>query len=315
MHPAPAGKETHMKAIRFHDYGDASVLRYEDAPDPTVGPDHVLIRVAGAAVNPIDWKIRRGNYKAVRPLEFPAIAGHDIAGTVAQVGPLVTRFMVGDTAVARVAGGYAEYGVAVSDRVAHAPTGIPLAHAAGLPIAAGTAWQVLFDTAQLRAGQTVVIHAGAGGVGGFAVQFAHLAGLRVIATASAKNTDLVRGYGADIVIDDRIDDLASVAQDVDLVFDTVGAEAQARSWKVIRKGGRLITIAAPPDMDAAAAHGATASFDRLDLNGARLGEIAGLVSAGKVKLLVEREFPLDQARAAQELSETGRTRGKIILTV
>lgn len=304
-----------MKAIRIHEYGDASVLTYEDAPVPAVGPDQMLIRIAGAAVNPIDWKIRKGLYKAVRPVQFPAIIGYDVAGTVAEVGPLVTRFRPGDAVVARVNGGYAEFGVASSDRVAPAPTTLPLAHAAGLPIAAGTAWQVLFDTAQLRAGQTVVIHAGAGGVGGFAVQLAKIAGLHVIATASAANAELVRSLGAEMVIDDRVHDLGSVAHDVDLVFDTVGAPAQARSWKVIRKGGRLITIAAPPDEAAAAAHGVIASFDRLDLNGARLGEIAGLIDAGKLRLLVEREFPLAEARAAQELSEAGHSRGKIILTV
>lgn len=305
-----------MKAIRIDEYGDAGVLTYEDAPDPSVGPDHVLIRIAGAAVNPIDWKVRKGLYKATRPLQFPAILGYDVAGTVAQVGPLVARFKPGDNVVARVNGGYAELGVASSDRVAPAPASLKLAHAAaGLPIAAGTAWQVLFDTAQLRAGQTVVIHAGAGGVGSFAVQLAKLAGLHVIATASAANAELVRSLGADVVIDDRVTDLGTVAHDVDLVFDTVGAEAQARSWKVIRKGGRLITIAAPPDEAAAAQHDVTASFDRLDLNGARLGEIAGLIDAGKLKLLIEREFPLAQARAAQELSEAGHSRGKIILTV
>jgi NADPH:quinone reductase-like Zn-dependent oxidoreductase len=304
-----------MKAIRIHEYGDASVLTYEDAPDPSVGPDHVLIRIVGAAVNPIDWKVRKGLYKATRPLSFPAIVGYDVAGTVAQVGPLVSRFKPGDKVVARVDGSYAEFGVANSDRVAPAPTSVKLAHAAGLPIAAGTAWQVLFDTARLRAGQTVVIHAGAGGVGSFAVQLAKLAGLHVIATASAGNAELVRSLGADVVIDDRVTDLGTVAHDVDVVFDTVGAEAQARSWKVIRKGGRLITIAAPPDEAAAAQHGVTASFDRLDLNGARLGEIAGLIDTGKLKLLIEREFSLEQARAAQELSEAGHSRGKIILTV
>ena len=304
-----------MKAIRIHEYGDAGVLRYEDAPDPAAGPDQVLIRVVGAAVNPIDWKVRKGLYQAARPLQFPAIMGYDVAGTVAAVGPLVTRFKVGDPVVARVDGGYAEYGVASSDRVSPAPPNFPLAHASGLPIAAGTAWTVLFDAAQLKAGQTVVIHAAAGGVGSFAVQLAKLAGLNIIACASAANQELVRSLGATTIIDDRKTDLASVAHDVDLVFDTVGAEAQARSWKVIRKGGRLITIAAPPDMEAAAAHGVVASFVRLDLNGARLEEICGLVGEGKLKMPIEREFPLTEARAAQELSEAGHSRGKIILKV
>ncbi len=304
-----------MKAIRMHAYGDASVLKYEDAPDPTFGPDQARIRVAGAAVNPIDWKVRKAPYPGRPPMQFPAIAGFDVAGTVEALGPLVTRFKIGDPVVARVNGGYAELAVASSDRIAPAPATIPLAHAAGLPIAAGTAWQVMFDTAKLRAGQTVVIHAAAGGVGSFAVQLAKIAGLRVIACASDRNADAVRSLGADIVIDDRASDLATVAKDVDLVFDTVGAEAQARSWTVIRKGGLLISIAAPPDMDAASKHGVTASFDRLDLNGARLGEISGLVDQGKLKIVIEREFPLQSAGEAQTLSEAGRSRGKIILNV
>jgi NADPH:quinone reductase-like Zn-dependent oxidoreductase len=304
-----------MKAIRFHEYGDAGVLRYEDAPEPGFGPDQVLIRIVGAAVNPIDWKVRKGLYREQRPMQLPAIAGYDASGTVEKIGPLVTRFKVGDPVVARVSGAYAEFGVASSDRVSPAPAFYPLAHAAGLPIAAGTAWTVMFDAAQLKTGQTVVIHAAAGGVGSFAVQLAKLAGLNIIACCSAKNADLVRSLGAETIIDDRITDLASVAHNVDLVFDTVGRDAQARSWGVIKKGGKLITIAAPPDLEAAAAHGVTASFERLDLNGARLEEICGLISVGKLKMPIEAEFPLAEARAAQERSEAGHSRGKIILNV
>ena len=304
-----------MKAIRIHAYGETDVLVPEDAPMPDIGADGVLIRVSGIGINPVDWKIRKGLMQAARPLRFPAILGQDVSGHVERVGPLVARFKPGDRVVAtRVPGAYAEYAAAVSDRVAPAPESIPLTHAAGLPVGAGTAWQVLFDAGQLRAGQRVLIHAAAGGVGAFAVQLAHLAGAHVIATASGGNVDLVRSLGADEVIDYRGTDFAKAARDVDLVFDTVGGETQTRSFGVIRQGGRLITIASPPDMEAAKAHGVTASFERLDLNGARLGEIAGLVDRGKLRVLVDRELPLSQAVEAHRMSETGHTRGKIILT-
>ena len=304
-----------MKAIRIHAYGEADALVFEDAPMPEIGADGVLIRTVGIGVNPVDWKVRKGAMHAQRPLSFPAIMGQDVSGHVERVGPLVTRFKPGDAVVARATAAYAEYVAAISDRVAPAPTSIPLAHAAGLPIAAGTAWQVLFDAARLRPCDRVLIHAAAGGVGAFAVQLAHLAGVHVIATASGGNVDLVRSLGADEVIDYRSTDFTTVVRDVDLVFDTVGGETQKRSLDVIRAGGRLITIASPVDMELAKSRGVTASFERLDLNGARLGESAGLVDQGRLRVLVEREFPLSQAAEAHRLSETGHTRGKIILTV
>ena len=217
--------------------------------------------------------------------------------------------------IARVDGAYAEFAAAKTDAVAPAPTTIPLAHAAGIPIAAGTAWTVLFDAANVRAGQKVLIQGGSGGVGIFAVQLAKLAGAHVIATTSGPNVAMVKSLGADEVVDYRAVDVASTVKDVDLVVDCVGGETLKRSFGLLRKGGLLITIVAPPDEALAKQHGVTARFERGNMNGIRLQEISGLIDAGKLKVVIEKELPLAQAKAAHELSESGRARGKIILRV
>lgn len=304
-----------MKAVRIHEYGDASVLKYEDAPVPDIGPDGILIRIRAAGVNPVDWKIRQGFMKAVWPLQFPTIVGADAAGTVERVGALVTRFRPGNPVVARVQGAYAEFAAAKTDAVAPAPKSIPLEHAAGLPIAAGTAWTLLFDAARLPPGKTVLIHGGSGGVGTFAIQFAKLAGLHVIATTSAANVALVKSLGADDVIDYRRENFADKLKDIDLVLDGVGGEVLKNSYGVVRKGGLLLSIVSPPDEALAQQHGITARFERGEVTGIRLQEIAGLIDIGKLRVIVEKELPLTEARTAHELSESGRARGKIILNV
>lgn len=304
-----------MKAVRIHEYGDAAVLKYEDAPIPEIGPDGVLIRVRAAGVNPVDWKIRKGLMKAVRPLQFPAVVGADVAGTVERVGAVVSRLKPGDAVVARVEGAYAEFAAAKTDAVGPAPKSIPLEHAAGLPIAAGTAWTALFDAARLTPGQRVLIHGGSGGVGTFAVQLAKVAGLHVIATSSAANVALVKSLGADEVIDYRSEDFTAKVKDVDLVLDTVGGETLKKSYAVVRKGGLLLSIASPPDEELARQHGITARFERGTSNGIRLQELSSLIDVGKLRVIVEKEFRLSEAAAAQELSEAGHVRGKIILNV
>ena len=304
-----------MKAVRIHEYGDATVLKYEDAPAPEIGPDGILIKVRAAGVNPVDWKIRKGLMKAVRPLQFPAIVGADVAGIVERVGPLVTRFKPGDAVVARVDGSYAEFAAAKTDAVGPASTSIPLDHAAGLPIAAGTAWTLLCDAVRLAPGQRVLIHAGSGGVGIFAIQFAKLAGLYVISTCSSANVALVKSLGADEVIDYRKENFAVKVKDVDLVLDNVGGETLKNSYAVVRKGGLLLSIASPPDEAAAKQHGISARFERGIINGIRLQEISRLIDTGKVQVVVGAEFQLSDAAAAHALSETGHVRGKIILKI
>jgi len=304
-----------MKAIRIHDYGGADVLRYEEAPTPEPGPDEILIRIHGAGVNPVDWKIRNGAMRQARPLSFPAILGADAAGKVEQVGPLVTRFRPGDAVVARVEGAYAEFAAVKTDAVGRAAKSIPLAHVAALPIAAGTAWTVLFEAARLAKGARILIQGGAGGVGTFAIQLAKLAGFHVIATTSTANRPLVESLGADRVIDYRSEDVSRSVNDMDLVFDTVGGETLKHSFGLVRKGGQLLSIVSPPDEALAKEHGIEARFVRSNITGTRLEEIGGLIDAGKVKVVIEREFPLADAKAALALSETGRARGKIILRV
>jgi len=303
-----------MKAIRFHDYGGPEVLALDTVPIPAVGADEVLVRMVGAGVNPADWKIRSGAFRERRPANFPETIGTDLSGVVAAAGALVTRFKIGDAVMGRVENAAADYVLCKSDHLASAPASIPLVHAGGVPVAAGVAWLVLFDVLKLRAGQSVLVHAASGGVGSFAVQMAKLAGARVLATASASNLDLVRGLGADEVIDYRSDDFVVRAGKVDTVFDTVGGETQARSWEVLRPGGVLASIVAPPSEELARKVGATGRFGRRELNGAVLGEISGLIDRGRLKVLVEALMPLAEAHRAHELSQGGHACGKIILT-
>ncbi|HUB98069.1 MAG TPA: NADP-dependent oxidoreductase [Stellaceae bacterium] len=304
-----------MKAIRIHDYGNADVLRYEDAPMPEPGPDEVLIKIHGAGVNPVEWKIRNGMMRQARPVKFPAILGSDAAGIVERVGPVVTRVRPGDAVVARVDGSYAEYAVVKTDAVGRAAKSIPLAHVAALPIAAGTAWTTLFESARLVKGARILVHGGAGGVGTFAIQLAKLAGYHVIATTSAGNRALVQSLGADEVIDYRAEDVSRAVKDVELAFDTVGGATMKGLFAVVKKGGQLLSIVSPPDEALAKEHGIDARFVRSNVTGTRLEEICGLIDAGKVKVVIEREFPLAEAKAALALSEAGHVHGKIVLRV
>ncbi|HXO32406.1 MAG TPA: NADP-dependent oxidoreductase [Candidatus Acidoferrales bacterium] len=308
-----------MKAVRIHTYGGPEVLKFEDAPRPEPAPGEVLIKVNAAGVNPIDWKIRAGHLKDHRPYVFPLILGWDVSGIIEANGLGGTRFKNGDEVYARsdIArnGAYAEYIVAKQVQVAQKPKLIDHIHAASIPLAALTAWQALFDAAGLSAGQRVLIHGAAGGVGSFAVQLAKWKETHVIGTASARNQAFIQELGADESIDytkSRFDD---VLRDVDVVFDTVAGETQTRSWKVLKKGGILVSIASPPSAEDAGKNGVRQAFVFMVPNASQLAEIAKLVDSGKLKPVVETVLPLSDARRAHELSQTGHTRGKIVLRV
>jgi NADPH:quinone reductase-like Zn-dependent oxidoreductase len=295
------------------------VLRYEDAPRPQPGPDELLVKIQSAGVNPADWQFRSGWYKDFAPRPLPFIPGWDVAGTVEAAGALAAGFHPGDAVFAMADmsrdGAYAEYLVLRAEAAAPAPRSIPLEHAAGVPLAALTAWSALFDGG-LRAGQSVLVHGGAGGVGQFAVQLAHLAGARVIATASPPNHELLRNLGADEVLDYRADAPARLAASLELVVDTAGGETRDRSWPLLRPGGLLAGVAMPPpDAAQAQAHGLRAAMVAVVPNGARLAQIGALIDAGRLKVLIDREFPLAEAAAAQTYSEGRHARGKIILRV
>ena len=221
-----------MKAIRIHEFGGPEQLRCEDAPVPQPGEGQVLVRVKAASVNPIDWKLASGAMQAFRPIELPWIPGGDFAGVVEAVGPGVTNVNTGDQVYGDTpsGGSYAELVAASADMIASQPPKLTAVEAASLPLAGQTAWQAIFDHGQLQAGQTILVHGAAGGVGGYAVQFARWKGARVLATASAEDEEYVRTLGADVVIDYRATRFESVARDVDLVLDLIGGDTQERSF-------------------------------------------------------------------------------------
>jgi NADPH:quinone reductase-like Zn-dependent oxidoreductase len=305
-----------MKAIRIHNYGGPEVLRYEDTPRPTPGPGELLIKVHAASVNPIDWKIRAGYMKDIFPHKLPFIPGWDASGVVEAVGSGVGNFRPGDEVYAFTShGAYAEYTIVTEKETALKPKSADHVHAAAIPVTALTAWQALFERAQLSAGQKILIHAAAGGVGSFAVQLAKWKGAHVIGTASGKNQAFLRELGVDEPLDYEKVRLEDVVRGVDVVFDTVGGDTQERSFKVLNKGGILISIVQPPSAELAAKYGVRAEFYGGQGSGPQLAEIAKLVDSGRVKPVAETVVPLSEARRAHELSEKGHVRGKIVLKI
>ncbi len=309
-----------MKAVRFHAYGGSDVLQYEDAPRPEAGPGEVLIQVRAAGVNPVDWKIREGYLKDFFPLTLPFTLGADAAGTVAGVGTGVTEFAVGDAVYGPVRmnqnGAYAEFVTAPAALLAPKPASLTFPEAASLPVAVLTAWQAL-TTAGFAAGQSVLVHAAAGGVGSMAVQLAKAWGAsRIVGTASARNADYVRALGADEVIDYQNTPFETIAP-VDVVLDGIGGDVRARSWQVLRDGGFLVSIAgAPVEVPAeAAARSLRGASTGMQPSAERLGAVNDLVGRGALKPLVEAEVPLAEAARALDLSQRGPVRGKIVLTV
>ncbi len=308
-----------MKAVRVHAWGGPDTLRYEDAPRPEAGTGELLIAVRGAGVNPIDCKTRRGEGVAGGLIDpFPVILGWDISGVVEGVGPGVNGFTRGDAGFGMVrfpaiAAGYAECVAASVSDVAMKPATIDHLAAAGVPLVVLTAWQALIETAGLTAGQRVLIHRAAGGVGHIAVQLARWRGAHVIGTASAANAAYVGDLGVDEVIDYRTTRFDDVVQGVDVVFDTVGGETRARSWGVLKPGGHLVSILGQPAADEASTHGVQASGVRVHPDAGQLTEIARLIDVGHLSVIADTVLPLDQAAQAHELSEAGHTRGKIVL--
>jgi NADPH:quinone reductase-like Zn-dependent oxidoreductase len=308
-----------MKAIRVHQYGGPEVLKFEEAPRPEPGPGEVLVRVRAAGVNPVDWKVREGRYREALSYRMPFVPGWDVSGDVAATGPHVAHLAEGDEVYGYPSmvrnGAYAEYAVVPEAELALKPRSVDHLHAASVPMAALTAWQGLFDVGRLRTGQKVLIHGGAGGVGSFAIQLARWKGAFIIATASGRNQEFLRNLGADLTIDYERGRFDRVVCDADVVFDTIGSETLKRSWKVLKKNGILVSTVEKPSQDDAAAHGVRGSYVYTRADSAQLSEIAKLVDAGMVRPIVEAVFPLNEARHAQELSQTGHARGKIVLKV
>jgi NADPH:quinone reductase-like Zn-dependent oxidoreductase len=308
-----------MKAVCIYSYGGPGVLVYNDAPVPRPQKGEVLVRVHAAGINPVDWKIREGHLKEMLHHTLPLVLGWDMSGVVEVVGSGVIRMKVGDEVFSHPDisrdGAYAEFIVIKESEVALKPKSVDYIHAAALPLAGLTAWQTLFDAGGLKAGQRVLIHAAAGGVGHLAVQLAKERGAQVIGTASARNHDFLRKLGAEQIIDYKTVRFEEAVQPVDVVIDTMGGEIQERSWKVLKRGGVLVSIVSPPSAEIATAHGVRQAFVLTQPNAGQLAEIAKLVDADKLKAIVETIMPLSDATRAQEVSERGHTRGKIVLRV
>ena len=305
------------KAIRFHDYGGPEVMRFEDVEQPAPKEGEILVRIHAVSVNSVDWKIRSGLVRKRFNLPLPIIPGGDLSGEVAAVGAAVSDFAVGQSVFAMIGlwGTYAEHAAFDASMAARKPASIDHVHAASVPLAGLTAWQALYEQGALKPGQRVFVHAAAGGVGGFAVQLARVAGAEVIASASAQNADYVRGLGADEVIDFRVDSAEPYMGSVDLVFDLVGGDASIRSLALLKPGGALLAVAAPAQAlkEKGEKLGRRVLGMQVRPDGAQLARIAALIDAGKVTTTVAAVFPLTEASAAQELSKLGHTRGKIIL--
>jgi NADPH:quinone reductase-like Zn-dependent oxidoreductase len=308
-----------MNAVRIHEFGGRDVLKFEQAPRPTPGEGELLVRVHAASVNPVDWKVRKSGGRGWLKIELPFTPGYDVSGVVEEVGPGVTKFKAGDAVYAFMdlnrGGAYAEYAIVKESEAAMKPAKVSHAEAAAVPLAALTAWQALFDTADLQPGQTVLIHAGAGGVGHFAVQLAKWKGARVIATASQSNHEFLRQLGADEVIDYRTQDFAEIVKDADVVLDSIGGKTQADSFKVLRKGGILVSIVGQPSKQKAQESSVRGEGILVQPSSEQLAQIAKLIDEGKLKPVVSHAFPLKDVAKAHEQSETGHTRGKIVLVV
>ncbi|MEU6211215.1 NADP-dependent oxidoreductase [Streptomyces sp. JL4002] len=306
-----------MRAIVVNEWGGPENLveREIDRPEPGLG--EVLVRVHAAGVNPVDWKTRASG--ALIAWGETPIVGWDVSGTVEAVGPGVTLHAPGDEVYGmplfpRQAGGYAEYVVAPARHLARKPASLDHVQAAALPLAALTAWQALVDTAGVTAGQRVLVHAAAGGVGHLAVQIAKARGAYVIGTASAAKHEVLRGLGADELIDYRSVDFTEAVADVDVVLDSLGGDTAERSLKVLKPGGHLVSLPGPDDVPAGA-DAVKASWVLVDPDLKGLEAIADLADRGLLKPLVETVLPLADAARAHEIGEQGRTTGKIVLTV
>jgi NADPH:quinone reductase-like Zn-dependent oxidoreductase len=332
-----------MKAFIIDRYGRKGSLRFGEMPEPEVRDHDVLVRIHAAGVNPLDSKIRDGEFKFILPYRLPLIPGNDVAGVVARVGAKVRRFKLGDEVYARPdkgrIGAFAEF-IAMNDAdVAMKPTNLSMEEAASIPLVALTAWQALVEKAKLKKGQKVLIHAGSGGVGTFAIQLAKHIGATVATTTSSANVGLVKDLGADIVIDYKKQAFESILSDYDVVLNSLGSDTLEKSLEVLKPGGRLISISGPPDVAFAKENGSnwllqqimrllsfgirrkarrrrvSYSFLFMRANGTQLGEMTPLLEAGVIRPVIDRVFPFEGTNDALAYIETGRSRGKVVVKV
>ena len=332
-----------MKAFILERYGKKSSMRLGEMPKPEVRDHDVLVAIHAASLNQLDAKIRDGEFKLILPYRLPLILGNDVAGVVVRVGPKVRGFKSGDEVYARPnqdrIGTFAEFIAMNEADVALKPRNLTMEESASIPLVGLTAWQVLIERAELKKGQKVLIHAGSGGVGTFAIQLAKHIGATVATTTSAANVDLVRSLGADIVIDYKKEDFAKVLNGYDVVLNSLGKDTLEKSLKVLKPGGKLISISGPPDIAfakesglnwlfqqvmrllsygirrKAKRHGISYSFVFMRANGEQLSKITSLIESGVVRQVVDRIFPFQATNEAMDYLATGRAKGKVVINV
>ena len=332
-----------MKAFVIEKYRKKGQLKLVGVAEPRLGDHDVLVEIHATSVNPLDPKIRDGEFKLILPFKLPLIMGNDVAGIVVQVGAKVNGFKPGDEIYARPdalrIGSFAERIAMNEGDVALKPSNLTMEEAATIPLIGLTAWQVLVEKAKLQNGQKVLIHAGSGGVGTFAIQLAKHLGASVAVTTSAANIDLVKNLGADVVIDYKSQDFSDVLTGYDVVLNSLGSDVLTTSLKVLKSGGKLISISGPPDpyfaktsgapwpvrqvvrllsagiRRKAKAKGVTYGFVFMRADGSQLNEITKLIEAGAIRPVVDRVFPFDQTNDAIAYVETGRAKGKVAIKI
>lgn len=332
-----------MKAFILDKYKKKGTLRFGDMPEPTLRDDDVLVEIHAAGLNLLDSKVRDGEFKLILPYRLPFILGHDVAGTVVRVGSKVDRFKPGDEVYARPRDGrigtFAEFIAMNEADVALKPRNLSMEEAASIPLVGLTAWQVLVERAGLRKGQKVLIHAGSGGVGTFAIQLAKHLGATVATTTSTANVELARSLGADIIIDYKKQDFEKVLSGYDVVLNSLDGDTLQRSLDVLKSGGKLISISGPPDPDFAREQGLnwilrqvlrllsfgirrkakarqiSYSFLFMRANGGQLGQITSLIEAGTIRPVMDRVFPFEATNEAMAYIETGRSKGKVVVKI
>ena len=304
-----------MKAIVINEYGSNDVVNYADVECPEPKADEVLVKVYVAGVNPVDWKIRNGAGERLG-LKLPIMLGGEIAGTIERIGNNVRGFKEGDAVYGIIrSGGFAEYAIARIGDVVTKPQSLDFQNAAAVPLGALTAWQAIFDLAHLSGGQRILITGASGGVGSLAVQLAKAKDAYVIGTASGRNEEFVRDLGADEFVDYTKQDFEEVVKDVDVVFDAVGGDTFERAFQTLKKGGFLVTSVAFPSEEKAPKFGVKAGRVYCKPNAEQLAAIGTLVDEGRLKAHVATVLPLVEVKKAFQLSESGRTRGKIVLQI
>jgi NADPH:quinone reductase-like Zn-dependent oxidoreductase len=310
-----------MKAIVIDQYGEKEVLQEREMAQPIIQDDQVLLEIHATSINPIDWKLRAGYLKEMLPFDFPIILGWDAAGIIAEKGKNVSNFEVGDRVFTRPAttrqGTYAEYVAVEENLLAHMPSSMSFEDAAAIPLAGLTAWQCLVDFSGIKKDDKVLIHAGAGGVGTFAIQIAKSFGAYVATTASEKNVEFLKSLGADVVINYKEEEFSEILTDFDIVLDSMGGDIQSNSYKVLKPNGKLVSIAQPPSEEEAQRHQVDAGFVWLEPKGEQLQHLAHMYESGKLKVVIGESFDFNEKslKEAHALSETHHARGKIVIQI